>query len=63
MTTLQIRINDENKTTFTSYNGSFSKTYLNGDETPVTFMYKTLKGMLKASKKLMTDDSKIIKIN
>jgi len=59
---LQIRINNENKTTFTHSGNNFIKTYINDEEIYVTFFYKSLKGMMKAASKLITKDSIIINI-
>lgn len=56
---IQIKINDDNNTTFTEWERGFTKTYNSIGGYYITFNYKTLGGMLKAAKKIATNASTI----
>ena len=60
----QITIRDEeNKTKFLSENGKFTKYGQTVDGNPLIFNYKTVKGMVKAAKKIMTEKSEVVAWN
>jgi hypothetical protein len=54
---IQVKINDNNDTTFNAENGRYAKLWDNDSQDMMSFSYKNEKGFLKALKKMMTPDS------
>ena len=54
---IQVKINDNNDTTFNAENGRYSKLWDNDSQDMMFFSYKNEKGFLKALKKMITTDS------
>ncbi len=59
----QVKINDNNDTTFTSENGKFQKIWDNDKGFMMSHSYKTEKGFVNAIKKVITSESKIVAWN
>lgn len=60
---IQVRINDENNTTFTAHNNNFNKMWDDSRGFMNSRSYKTQKGFITAIKKVLTEDSTIMAWN